>query len=115
MFFVLNLLTPNNDGTLLWIRLGHQLHSLGETLDKMIQSFPKARRIIARMRSRGGVVYFLRTASENVWQLEDSPVFLIIHIKRFVSDTCINLNKVWRAILNVRRPKRRYQAGDNLV
>lgn len=69
----------NNDGTMLWIRLGHQIHSLSETVDKMIQSFPKAQRIIMIMQKNEGIAYFLRTASKNVRELELEVVEIMIH------------------------------------
>lgn len=69
----------DNDGTMLWIRLGHQIHSLSETVDKMIQSFPKAQRIIVIMRKNEGIAYFLKIASKNVRELELELVEIMIH------------------------------------
>lgn len=69
----------NNDGTMLWIRLGHQINSLSETADKMIQSFPKAQRIIVIMRKNEGIAYFLQTASKNVRELEFELLEKMIH------------------------------------
>lgn len=83
-------MTKNNDGTMLWIRLGHQIHSLSETVDKMMQSFPKAQRIIVIMRKNDGAAYFLKTASKNVRQLELELVGAAIHeaMRKMMGVTC---------------------------
>ncbi|KAK3934399.1 hypothetical protein QBC46DRAFT_273867 [Diplogelasinospora grovesii] len=71
---VLLLLATSSENTAVCIRLGHQIRSMDETYEKMVQSFPKASRVLEAMRETGGITAHIVFACERVWQVRPPPL-----------------------------------------
>ncbi|KAK3935208.1 hypothetical protein QBC46DRAFT_272234 [Diplogelasinospora grovesii] len=71
---VLLLLATSSENTAVCIRLRHQIRSMDETYEKMVQSFPKASRVLEAMRETGGITAHILVACERVWQVRPPPL-----------------------------------------
>lgn len=64
-------LAASNGNVPMCIKLGHQIRSMDETYDKMVQSFPKALGIIKAIRQTGGIMSHLPAACERAWLVRE--------------------------------------------
>jgi hypothetical protein len=71
---VLFLLAPSDENAAVCYKLGHQIYSMDDTHEKIVQSYPKAERTHNAMKGTGGIMKHLLVASEAVWHVKALPL-----------------------------------------